>query len=337
MSIQVGDLDPPVSTAPSPQRLRWRSGGGGYVASRIGQAFVTALGVYVLVFVIVTVLPGDPVSSKLRNPENNFSDAEIAELLSYYKLDRPVLEQLGIALGRVFTGDLGLSISSHRPVSSVLWDGIPSTLQLAGTAFVFAVGLALLIAAAATFVPARFGGGLFRAFPPLFLSMPNFLIGLLIIDVFSFQLGLFRINDVDSVNALIYPAFTLAIPASAPIAQILITALDNARAQQYSTVAMSKGISGAGLFGRHLLPNAALPTLTIAAIIVGDLLGGSVITEAIFGRSGIGSIIETAATEQDVPVLLAAVTLAAVLFLVINLVIDLVYPVLDPRLRKASA
>jgi peptide/nickel transport system permease protein len=89
------------------------------------------------------------------------------------------------------------------------------------------------------------------------------------------------------------------------------------------------------LFTAHLLPNAALPTLTISAIIVGDLLGGSIITESIFGRNGVGSIIEVAATEQDVPVLQAAVTLAAVLFLVINLLVDLVYPVLDPRLRVA--
>ncbi|GAB07604.1 ABC transporter permease subunit [Gordonia amarae] len=334
--LQVREQDTRILAGPSGPRL-WLSANGGYIASRVGQALLAVLGVYVLVFVIVTVLPGDPVSSQLRNPENNYSEEEIARLLAYYKLDRSVFEQLGIALGRLFSGDLGLSISSHRPVSAVLWEGIPSTLQLAGTAFVFATILAFLIALAAIYVPARFGGAVFRAFPPLFLSMPNFLIGLVIIDIFSFQLGFFAINDYDSINALIYPAITLAIPASAPIAQIFLTALDDARAQQYSTVAISKGISRIGLFGRHLLPNAALPTLTITAIIVGDLLGGSVLTEAIFGRTGIGSIIQTAATEQDVPVLQAAVTLAAVLFLTINLVVDLIYPVLDPRLRKAAA
>lgn len=305
-----------------------------YVSSRIAQAAIAVLGVYIVVFVIVTVLPGDPVSSHLRNPEFNYTEAEIAQLLAYYKLDRSLWEQLGVALGRLGHGDFGLSLSANRPVTAVLWDGVPSTLQLAGTAFVLATIFAFGIALAAFYLPSRFGGGLFRAFPSLFLSMPNFFIGLIIIDVFSFQFGFFKINDYQSVNALIYPAVTLAIPASAPIAQVFITALDEARAQQYATVAIAKGISKFQLLVRHLFPNAALPTLTIAAIIVGDLLGGSIITEAIFGRTGVGSIIELAATEQDVPVLQAAVTLAAVLFLLINLAVDLVYPILDPRLRQ---
>jgi peptide/nickel transport system permease protein len=308
-----------------------------YVLSRIGQAIAAILGVYVLVFVIVTVLPGDPVSSHLRNPEFNYTEEEIQQLLAYYQLDRSLWEQLTMALGRLAHGDFGLSLSSNRPVTSVLWEGIPSTLQLAGTAFVIATVLAFGIALAATHLPSRWGGGLFRAFPSLFLSMPNFFIGLIVIDVFSFQLGFFLINDYTSLNALIYPAVTLAIPASAPIAQVFITALDTARAEQYTTVAISKGIGRVTLFSRHLLPNAALPTLTITAIIVGDLLGGSIITESIFGRNGVGSIIEIAATEQDVPVLQAAVTLAAVLFLTINLIVDLVYPVLDPRLRHVKA
>lgn len=305
-----------------------------YVSSRIAQAAIAVLGVYIVVFVIVTVLPGDPVSSHLRNPEFNYTEAEIAQLLAYYKLDRSLWEQLGVALGRLGHGDFGLSLSANRPVTAVLWDGVPSTLQLAGTAFVLSTIFAFGIALAAFYLPSRFGGGLFRAFPSLFLSMPNFFIGLIIIDVFSFQFGFFKINDYQSVNALIYPAVTLAIPASAPIAQVFITALDEARAQQYATVAIAKGISKFQLLVRHLFPNAALPTLTIAAIIVGDLLGGSIITEAIFGRTGVGSIIELAATEQDVPVLQAAVTLAAVLFLLINLAVDLVYPILDPRLRQ---
>ncbi len=305
-----------------------------YVTSRIAQALIAVLGVYIVVFVIVTVLPGDPVSSHLRNPEFNYTEDEIAQLLAYYKLDRPLWEQLGVALGRLSHGDFGLSLSANRPVTGVLWDGIPSTLQLAGTAFVLATTFAFLIALAAFYLPGHLGGGLFRAFPSLFLSMPNFFIGLIIIDVFSFQLGFFKINDYQSLNALIYPAVTLAIPASAPIAQVFITALDEARTQQYAIVAIAKGINRFQLLARHLFPNAALPTLTIAAIIVGDLLGGSIITEAIFGRTGVGSIIEVAATEQDVPVLQAAVTLAAVLFLLINLVVDLVYPVLDPRLRQ---
>jgi peptide/nickel transport system permease protein len=308
-----------------------------YVASRLGQAVLAVLGVYVVVFVIVTALPGDPVSAHLRNPEFAYTEAEIQQLLAYYRLDRSVFEQLGVSLGRFLHGDLGLSISSNRPVSGVLWDGIPSTLQLAGAAFLIAVLIAFLIALGAYYLPATAGGGVLRAFPSLFLSLPNFLIGLVLIDVFAFQLGTFVISDFRSLNALIYPDVTLAIPASAPIAQVFISALDAARAEQYATVAIAKGIGRFALFGRHLLPNAALPTLTMSAIIVGDLLGGSIITESIFGRTGVGTVIELAVIDQDVPVLQAAVTLAAVLFLLINLAVDLVYPVLDPRLRRTPA
>ncbi|SNS76949.1 ABC transporter permease [Rhodococcoides kyotonense] len=308
-----------------------------YALSRIGQALITILIVYVLVFVIVTLLPGDPVSGRLSNPEYGYSQSEIDEMLVYFKLDQPAWQQLSISLERLLHGDLGLSYASNIPVTTLLWSGVPSTLQLAGTAFVFAVILAAAIAVGAFFLPGRFGGGVLRAFPSLFLSLPNFLIGLVVINVFSFQLGWFVLSDFRSADALIYPAVTLAIPASALIAQVFISALDTARAEQYSTVAISKGISRVGLLTRHLLPNAALPTLTITAIIVGDLLGGSIITEAIFGRTGVGTVVEKAVSEQDVPVLQAAVVLAAALFLIINLVVDLVYPVMDPRLRGGRA
>ncbi|WP_037157600.1 ABC transporter permease [Rhodococcoides fascians] len=305
-----------------------------YALSRIGQALLTVFLVYIVVFVIVTLLPGDPVSGRLSNPEYGYTADEISEMLVYFKLDRPAWEQLWVALERLLHGDLGLSYASNLPVSTLLWSGVPSTLQLAGTAFVIAIVFAAAVAVGAFFLPTRFGGGILRAFPSLFLSLPNFLIGLVVINVFSFQLGLFVLSDFRSVDSLIYPAVTLAIPASAPIAQVFISALDTARSEQYATVAVSKGIGRFELLTRHLLPNAALPTLTITAIIVGDLLGGSIITEAIFGRNGVGSVVEKAVGEQDVPVLQAAVVLAAVLFLAINLVVDLVYPVLDPRLRR---
>ncbi|MDF0586061.1 ABC transporter permease [Tsukamurella sp. 8F] len=330
----------------APRRFRLaRSGrtisasyGRNYVLSRIGQAIVAAVLVYVLVFVIVTILPGDPVEARLRNPEAGYTEQQVQDLLAYYHLNRPVWSQLWYALQRLlFHADWGLSLDAGRPVWAVVLSGLPSTLGLAAAAFGIALVLAFAISLGACYLPARFGGGVLRAFPSLFLSAPNFLIGLLVIAVFSFRLRWFSIVDYSAVSTLIYPAITLAVPVSAPIAQIFISALDGARYEQYSTVAVAKGISRYTLFVRHWLPNAALPTLTISAIIVGDLLGGSIITEAVFGRTGLGKVIETAATDQDVPVLQAVVTLAALIFLAINLVVDLVYPVLDPRLRRAGA
>lgn len=304
-----------------------------YALSRIGQAGLTLVLVYLVVFVIVTLLPGDPVAGRLRNPEYGYGEDEIQEMLGYFGLDRPVWEQLGLALERLAHGDLGLSYASNLPVSALLWSGIPSTLELAGTAFVFAVVLGFAIAVGAFSLPPRSGGAVLRAFPALLLSVPNFFIGLVVIDIFSFHLGFFVLSDFHSAEALLYPAATLALPASAPIAQVLLSALDRARAEPFATVAIAKGIGGSGLLSRHLLPNAALPTATITAIVIGDLLGGSIITEAIFGRAGVGTVVQKAVSEQDVPVLQAVVVLAAAVFLVINLIVDLLYPVLDPRLR----
>ena len=309
-----------------------------YALARIGQAILAAFLVYVVVFVIVTVLPGNPVEARLRSPELGYTEEEVQRLLAYYHLDQPVWTQLGFALQRIILhGDWGISLEGGRSVWSVVWEGFPATLQLASAAFGIALVLAFLIALGATFLPTRWGGGLLRSFPSLFLSLPNFLIGLVLINVFSFGLNWFSIIDYNSSSALVYAALTLAIPVSSPIAQIFITALDEARSQPYATVAVSKGISRPRLFLSHLLPNAALPTLTITAVIVGDLLGGSMITEAVFGRTGIGTVIASAATTQDVPVLQAAVTLTAVIFLTVNLITDLVYPLLDPRLRRRTA
>lgn len=310
---------------------------GRYILSRIGQSLLALFLVYLVIFVIVTVLPGNPVQARMADPNQGYTQEEIDALLSYYHLDRGVWEQLYYSLeALVLHGDWGISLETGQPVWTQVASGIPGTLSLAGAAFVIAVALAFAIALSAVYLPAHQGGNALRALPSFFLSAPNFILALLVIYYFSFVLGWFQITDYDSWRSLIYPAVTLAIPVSAPIAQVLISALDTARSEQYSTVALSKGASRFQLLTRHWLPNASLPTLTIAAVIVGELLGGSVITESIYGRTGVGTVIEAAATTQDVPVLQAVVTLAAGVFLAINLVVDLVYPSLDPRIGKAG-
>ncbi|MFT4028156.1 MAG: ABC transporter permease [Novosphingobium sp.] len=309
-----------------------------YVLTRLWQSLLAIFLVYVVIFVIVTVLPGNPVQARMTDPNQGYTQEEINALLSYYHLDRGVWEQLYYSLkALVLHWDWGLSLETGQPVWNQVVTGIPSTLALAGAAFVIAVALAFGISLSAVYLPARLGGSVLRSLPSLFLSAPNFILALVVIYYFSFRLGWFEVTDYAGWRSLVYPAITLAIPVSAPIAQVLISALDTARAEQYSTVALSKGSSRFQLLTRHWLPNASLPTLTISALIVGELLGGSVITESVYGRTGVGTVIEAAATTQDVPVLQAVVTLAAAVFLIINLIVDLIYPSLDPRIGKAGA
>ena len=144
------------------------------------------------------------------------------------------------------------------------------------------------------------------------------------------------IVGADPVVGLVLPVITLAVPISAPLAQILVRSIDDAHLQPFVTVVRAKGASPSWVLWRSVARNAMLPTLTIAGVVFGELIGGAVVTETVFGRPGIGRITEQAVANQDIPVLQGVVVLAAFTFVVVNLVVDLLYPVLDPRLRTAG-
>lgn len=303
-----------------------------YAAKRLGQAVVVILLAYVFTFVVVSILPGDPITSVLRNPQNGFSEEEIAEIIAAQGLDKPIIVQLWHALSGFLVGDLGMSMRSNRPVSTLIAEVLPSTLILA-SGLAVALVLAMLVAYGTRFVPKRYGQGLLRGVPSLFLSVPNFVIGLVLIHLFGFQLGLFRVINPDSFWATLFAAIALGIPISAQIAEVFIANLDKEAEQEYATVARSRGLGQARLFVSHLLKPASLPVVTVIALTIGELLGGSLITETVFGRTGIGSLVQRSVSTQDLPVLQAIVSLGAVIFVLVNLVADLLYPLLDPRVK----
>lgn len=306
---------------------------GRFALLRAAQAVIVILLAYVLTFLVISVLPGDPITNTLRDPQNGLSEDEIQQIVAHYGLDKPAIIQLFLSLGRFVTGDLGFSLQSNLPVAQLLGDSLPSTLALAGTALVLAVLFAVVIAYGAQYLPGTVAPGLLRSVPSLFLSVPNFVIGLVLIELFAFRLHAFTTIDPDSAVATFFAALTLAIPVSAPLAEILIANLDHESRQEYALVARSRGLTRTKLFARHLVKPSSLPAVAMIALIVGELLGGAVITETIFGRDGIGTLVQKAVTSQDVPVLQAVVSLAAVVFVVVNLAADLVTPVLDPRLQ----
>lgn len=311
-----------------------RSGGyGAYVVTRIAQALLVVALSYVLVFLGLAALPGDPVRTQLDNPENGYTAADKAQIIAYWGLDRPVLEQLVTSVRHALGGDLGLSLTSRLPVTDIVLGALPSTLILAGTALVLALLIALGIGLLSQRLPVGPARSLVRTLPTLFLSTPNFVIGLVLIQLLAVQLGLFSIIEPDSPAATLVAALTLAIPVSAQIAQVLVTALDTARAEEFGDVATARGVTDGAVIVRHLLRPSLLPTITVCGLVLGELLGGSLITETIFGRSGLGSVVSRAVSSQDVPVLQATVLISAAVFVAVNLAIDLVYPLLDPRLR----
>ena len=159
------------------------------------------------------------------------------------------------------------------------------------------------------------------------------MIGLVLIHIFGFQLGVFRVLEPNSLWATVFAGIALGVPVSAQIAEVLIANLDHESRQEYAAVARARGLGQLRLFVMHLLKPSSLPVVTVIVLTVGELLGGSLITETVFGRTGIGSLVQRSATTHDLPVLQAVVSLAAVVFVLANLLADLVYSLLDTRVK----
>jgi peptide/nickel transport system permease protein len=307
-----------------------------YALQRLAQAVLVILLAYVLSFAAITILPGNAIATTLGNPQSGLSPAQIQHVESYYGVTQPVIVQLWLALSRFVRGQLGVSLVSHQTVTSLIAGALPYTLKLAGTALLVALILAAVIAYGSQYLPGTWARSVLRSAPSLFLSVPNFIIGLLLIRAFSFQLHTFDVLDPNGPVATFFAAVALAIPICAPLAEVLIANLDHESGQEYVLVARSRGLTPAKLFARHLVKPSMLPAVTIAALIVGELIGGAIITEEVFGRNGIGSVMYQAVSQQDTPVLQGVVALAAVVFVVVNLIADLVAPLLEPRVRLAG-
>ncbi|MEE1621879.1 ABC transporter permease [Zafaria sp. J156] len=302
------------------------------VLKRVGQSLLVIALTYVFVFYVLFLLPGDPVKSRIENPQNPIPAEQAAAILAYYNLDRGGLEQFWISVTRLFQGDLGYSLGTGRPVAELIRDGFAETITLAGLALVLALALSLVIAATAVLAPWRWARGLAEKLPVIALATPGFLVGLVLLQVFAYQLGWFSSIRDEGFKSLVLPAVTLAIGVSAPIAQVLIHGLRHAYAEPFVAVLRAKGVPESRIFGEHVLKNASIPALTLFGLTVGELLAGSVIAEAVFNRSGLGFITEQAVRAQDGPVVQAIVMLVAVIFTLVNLLTDLLYPVIDRRI-----
>ncbi len=312
------------------------------VLRRTGGAVLVLSLAFVVAYVMLTALPGDAVMARYGNPDLGLSAAELAEIRAAYGADRPALVQFLDTVASFLRGDLGYSVQTGASVSALLAEALPSTLALASLGLLVAVSLAVVIAFTATHGGLRHLGatralrGALRGLPPLMVSLPVFWIGIVLLQVFSFRLGLVPVLNASPLQALILPVLTLAIPIAAPLAQVLIRSIDEVSSQPFVAVTRARGASAWWLLTRSVARNAVLPSLTMAGLLFGELVGGAVVTETVFGRMGVGQLTAQAVAARDTPVLMAVVVLSAVVFVVINLVVDLLYPVLDARLRTTA-
>jgi peptide/nickel transport system permease protein len=307
-----------------------------YLAGRIGQAALVLWAAFTLSFLLLQVLPGDAILIKFQNPDMGLSPAQIADMRAAYGADVPLWRQYLHTLGSVLHGDLGFSMQAGVPVTALLATNLPATLQLAVLGFAVALLLALIIAFASNLTGFGWLRSALQMLPSLFVSVPTFWLGIVLIQLFSFRLKLIPIINPGEWQGLILPIATLALPISAPLAQILIRSIDAVQTQPFVAVARAKGASRSGVLWRHVARNAMLPALTIAGMLFGELIAGALITETVFGRSGLGQLTQQAVVNQDVAVLQAIVLISAAAFVIINLLVDLLFPLLDPRLKTQA-
>lgn len=306
------------------------------VVTRIWQAVAVLIIAYTATFLLLAALPGDGIMIKFENPELGLSAEEITLIREYYRVDSPLIVQYVHALFGTLQGDLGYSIVNAVPVTERIAAALPHTLHLASGAFGLAVLIAVAVTIASVFAPFSWLRNAIQSVPSIFISLPTFWLGLVLIQVFSFQLGLVPMIGATPTQALILPVVTLAIPISAPLAQVFSRSLDEVQRRPFVSVVEAKGASTWWIFTRHTARNAILPTLTIAGLMFGELIAGSVVVETVFGRNGIGRLVNDSVAGQDLPMIQAIVLIAALVFVAVNLIVDLITPLLDPRLRETK-
>jgi peptide/nickel transport system permease protein len=311
----------------------------GYLLRRFGQAVAVLWAAYTATFLILDLLPGDPVSAMAGGglQQAPVDPAQLAALKREYGFDKPILLQYLDYLGRAVRGDLGNSVATGRPVTSMLADALPQTLALTAAAAVLAVLAGTGLAVFATYTRRRFLRQLLLALPGLGVSLPTFWIGLMLVQLLSFRVNLFPAFGNDGLRGLVLPAVTLAVPTGAQLAQVLANSLSTTLEEPYIQTARAKGAGPMRVHIGHALRNAGLPALTVLGLLVGNLLAGSVVVESVFSRNGIGRTTVGAVTVQDIPVVQGVVVLGATAFVLANLVVDLIYPLLDPRIVTGAA
>ncbi|MFF2847734.1 ABC transporter permease [Streptomyces sp. NPDC058001] len=309
-----------------------------YVGGRALRALFVVWAAFTLTFVALRMLPGDPVALMLsgRGGFETLTPEQIAATTAELGYDRPLWQQYGSALADAAHGDFGNSLQTGQPVSTMIADALPPTLAVGTAALLLALTGGTLLALLAHLVGSRTGRQLLRSVPSLAVSLPSFWVGLILIQLLSFQWHLFPSLGDSGASSLVLPACTLAIPGAALVAQVLGKSLHTTLQEPYADTVRATGAGPARLLLGHGLRNAAIPAVTVVGFLVGYLIGGAVIVETVFSRPGMGRITQTAVSTQDLPVVQGVVVVAALAFAVVNLTVDLLYPVLDPRIRSTG-
>ena len=287
-------------------------------------------GVSVVTFLMVRLVPGDPIQIMFGHSP---SGVDIKALRHQYGLDAPLPVQYVLYIINVLHGDLGSSIRSGRPVIFEIADRFPATLELTlaamGLAIVLGVTTGVLAAGSRS---ARLDAVLMLG-ATLGISLPSFWLGLLLIYFFALQLGWFPVLGTVTLQGLVLPAVTLALPAAAVLARVTRSGLVEVLRQHYIRTARAKGLAWARIVGYHAVRNGLIVVLTIVGLQFGSLMAGSIIVESVFARPGLGSLVVGAIQARDYPEIQGIVLVFAAFYVLTNLVVDVLYSLINPRIR----
>ena len=320
-----------------PLTLRLGGGRGGFVARRLLQAVPTILGVTVLVFFMIHLVPGDPALA-LLGPRA--TPGAIARLHHEWGLDRPLLSQYGLFMQRLLHFDLGRSTYHDASVLSLIGDRLPVTLLLIGLSVIFTVVVTIPLATLAALRRGRPVDAVVRSLPVVGLGMPPFWVGIMLILLFSLTVRIFPVGGWGEgfgghLRSAVLPAVTIAIGITPITVRSLRASMIEVLGADFVATARAKGLSGTRVVFRHVLRNAAIPTLTVLAVNIGFLIGGTVVIEQVFAIPGLGQLMFDGISNRDFSLVQGITLVFAAGVVLVNLLTDVLYTVIDPRVGLA--
>ncbi|PWW31295.1 peptide/nickel transport system permease protein [Cytobacillus oceanisediminis] len=323
-----------------------------FIVKRFFQFIPVLLGISILVFFLLHLIPGDPALTLLGQ---DATKEDLERLRNVLGLNEPLYIQLMVFLKNLFQGDLGISIFQDTPVITLISNHLPATLELAVVAMIIALLIAIplgIISAVKQFSWLDYGS---MFFAQIGVSMPVFWMGLLLIIGFSVNLNILPsfgrgepLLDaflqtiqtgnlfylVDSLQHIILPAFTLGVMSAALITRMVRSAMLEVLKEDYIRTAEAKGVRGIVVIIKHAFRNALIPVVTIVGLQFGNLLGGAIVTETVFAWPGIGRLVITAISQRDFPVVQGCVLMIALIFALINLIVDILYAIINPKIQQ---
>jgi peptide/nickel transport system permease protein len=304
-----------------------------YILHRLAQAVPIAFLVATLVFSLIHLIPGDPVELMLGD---GAQQADVVALREKLGLERPLWEQYLSFMTGLFRADLGASLHYGRPVTDLLLQHFPATLELALASMLIALLIAVPLGTLAALHRDGWIDHLSRFLSLSGVSMPNFWLGPMLILLFAIYLNLLPVSGRDGLSSLVLPSITLGTALAGLLTRMVRSSLAEELHKPYLVTARSKGLPWVRAVLRHALKNALIPVVTIVGLQFGALLTGAIITETIFSWPGLGRLLIQAIRLRDYPLVQGGVLVISLTYVVVNLLTDLVYAVLDPRIRYAK-